>query len=138
MYWTATRPALEHVAGPLVAAQELRAAPPAGCDDPSALWDVTPVDRPVGANDVGIVTWRLALRTPECPGGREVCLHHRQALLQQTACACRSVRVWSDDTHRQCVVAPGSGCAPGTETPVSSYCTSVPGDRKLTIQAHCS
>ena len=31
-----------------------------------------PVQRPVGANDVGIVAWRLTLRTPECPAGREV------------------------------------------------------------------
>ncbi len=41
-------------------------------DDPQAVWTIKPVDRPVGANDVGVVAWRLALRTPECPAGREV------------------------------------------------------------------
>lgn len=41
-------------------------------DDPHAVWTIKPVDRPVGANDVGVVAWRLALRTPECPAGREV------------------------------------------------------------------
>ena len=31
-----------------------------------------PINRPVGQNDVGIVSWLLTLRTPECPQGRKV------------------------------------------------------------------
>jgi hypothetical protein len=56
-------------AGLLVGVQELCAAP---AEDARAPWAVAPVDRPIGGNYVGIVAWRLALRTPECPGGREV------------------------------------------------------------------
>ncbi len=50
-------------------AQELVAVPAPGGEGPAAM---QPVQRPVGANDVGIVAWRLTLRTPECPSGREV------------------------------------------------------------------
>lgn len=31
-----------------------------------------PVDRPAGQNDVGVVSWLLTLKTPECPQGRQV------------------------------------------------------------------
>lgn len=31
-----------------------------------------PVDRPTGQNDVGIVSWLITLKTPECPQGRQV------------------------------------------------------------------
>ena len=63
-------------AGPLVGVQELCAVP---TEDARAPWAVAPVDRPIGGNDVGIVAWRLALRTPECPGGREVRTQERHA-----------------------------------------------------------
>jgi hypothetical protein len=52
-----------------VGVQELCASP---AKDARVPWAVAPVERPIGGNDVGIVAWRLALRTPECPGGREV------------------------------------------------------------------
>lgn len=36
---------------------------------------MTPVDRPSGQNDVGIVAWLLTLKTPECPQGRQASTH---------------------------------------------------------------
>lgn len=56
--------------------QELCAAP---TEDARAPWAVAPVERPIGGNDVGIVAWRLALRTPECSGGREVRIQEQHA-----------------------------------------------------------
>jgi hypothetical protein len=76
--------------GPLIGLQELCAAP---TEDARAPWTVTTVDRPIGGNDVGIVAWRLALRTPECPGGREVrCLLRISPMLMCTM-ANRAVKI---------------------------------------------
>lgn len=33
---------------------------------------MTPVVRPIGGNDVGVVVWLLTMKTPECPQGRQV------------------------------------------------------------------
>ncbi len=38
----------------------------------SAKVDLEIVNRPVGTNRVGIVSWLMTLRTPECPAGRQV------------------------------------------------------------------
>ena len=51
--------------------QELEAVEPEACGL-HAVWPMQPVSRPVGENDVGIVTWQLTLRSPECPQGRQV------------------------------------------------------------------
>jgi acetyl-CoA carboxylase / biotin carboxylase 1 len=34
--------------------------------------DLQGVSRPIGQNNVGIVSWVLTLKTPECPTGRKV------------------------------------------------------------------
>lgn len=63
---------LRHHAGPLVTASELVAPPPPAGAPPNTLWAISPADRAVGCNDVGIVAWTLTLRSPECPAGRQV------------------------------------------------------------------
>jgi acetyl-CoA carboxylase/biotin carboxylase 1 len=40
------------------------------------------VDRPPGQNDVAMVVWRLWLRTPECPAGREIILVANDSTVQ--------------------------------------------------------
>ena len=69
--------------------QELCATP---TEDARAPWAVTPVERPIGGNDVGIVAWRLALRTPESPCGREV-------RSSRTTCLCQRVQLSAIHKH---------------------------------------
>eukprot|EP00887_Chlorella_sp_A99_P005434 scaffold1.g5434.t1 len=65
-------------AGRLLEAQELVAAAGGGAGGgfgPSAFRRriaLAAVARPPAQNDVGVVAWVLTLRTPECPGGRQV------------------------------------------------------------------
>lgn len=49
--------------------QELIMAPGGTFKQGAAM---TPVERPVGQNDVGVIAWELLLRTPEYPQGRKV------------------------------------------------------------------
>ncbi|KAK9799384.1 hypothetical protein WJX73_008409 [Symbiochloris irregularis] len=53
----------------LVEEQELVMSPGGTFKQSAAM---TPVERPVGQNDVGVIAWELLLRTPEYPQGRKI------------------------------------------------------------------
>jgi hypothetical protein len=53
--------------GRLVEVQELVAL-----ERPPGHWSVQRIERDIGENDVGIVSWLMTLKTPECPQGRQV------------------------------------------------------------------